>query len=52
MKCKCYKDYLNAEINRVSSSTPEAESYKNIYRHAKKIKRAGMLDLPTIQEYN
>jgi hypothetical protein len=38
-----YKDYLNKEIDRVTSTTPEAQSYKRYLKYAKKIKRNKML---------
>lgn len=41
---KCYKDYLSAEIERVTSKTKAARSYKRYLRYAKTINREQMLD--------
>jgi hypothetical protein len=38
-----YTDYLNKEIERVTSTTQHAESYKRYLKYAKKIKRNQML---------
>ncbi len=48
---KSYTDYLNREIERVTLTTREAQSYKSYLKYAKKIKRSRMLDID-VEIYN
>lgn len=45
MKPMCYKDFLQQEIDRISGSTIQAQSYKNYCKYAKKIRRREILDI-------
>lgn len=44
MKPKCYKDYLQQEIDRSSGSTKFSQSHINYHKFAKTINRRQMID--------
>lgn len=45
MKPKCYKDFLQQEIDRCSGNTIYSRNHIKYHQYAKKIKRKEILDI-------